>query len=56
MLTECHAFNANYPRFWKRLGRPIPIWWYLIERAFIEAQIDGQKAELAFLWLSTKTG
>ncbi len=28
----------------------------LIEQAFLEGQIDGQKAELAYLWLRTKTG
>jgi hypothetical protein len=26
----------------------------LIERAFLEEQIDGQKADLAYLWLQAK--
>ncbi len=28
----------------------------LIEQAFLEGQIDGQKAELAYLWLEAKMG
>ena len=28
----------------------------LIEQAFLEGQIDGQKANLAYLWLMAKNG
>jgi len=56
MLTECHALICELPRILEETKPPDPDMVDMIEQAFLEGQIDGQKAELAYLWLSTKTG
>ncbi len=53
MLAGCHVFTVTYP---KSLSRPPPDPELvdLIEQAFIQGQIDSQKAELAYLWIRAK--
>jgi len=56
ILTRCHAFTVIYPKYLSRPGPPDAELVDLIEQAFLEGQIDGQKAELAYLWLEAKMG
>ena len=45
------CLQCELPRILEETRPPDPELVDLIEQAFIEAQIDGQKAELAYLWL-----
>jgi len=48
MLTECRVI---YPNYSNEPGHLILKWFDLIEQAFLEGQIDGLRADLAYLWL-----
>ncbi len=56
MLRGCHAFTVIYSKYLSGTRPPDPESVDLIEQAFLEGQIDGQKADLAYLWLSAKKG
>ena len=51
IVTECPAFNVNCRICYRNLCPPDPELVDLIEQVFLEGQIDGLNADLAYLWL-----
>ena len=49
------CLHCELPKILEDTRPPDPDMVDMIEQAFLEGQIDGQKAELAYLWLRTKT-
>jgi len=59
MLATCRAYSVISQRFLRSPGRLDPEMVGLIEWAFLEGQIDGLTAELAYIfliWLRDKQG
>ncbi len=50
------CLQCELPKILEETRPPDPDMVDMIERAFIEAQIDGQKAELAYGYLRLKAG
>jgi len=54
MLAGCYALHCDLSEILEQTRPPDPELVDLIEQAFIQGQIDSQKAELAYLWLMGK--